>query len=470
MTEAAKKWVRGQARFNGIFDKNTYKDGRFERTIPMSSVPRYEECGTYIREAYESGCDGGQTKKFEEELAKYMGIRYAVAVNSGQAALQLALKLTAEKLYGSSTGLMTPNGLGNGGCLQGRRVFCSDLTTADMVSPIVLEGGEPVFIDCSDTSWMMDPEVLSMAFEKYPDVKIVVLSEPYGFPGDVIGIRKVCFEHEAVMIECAGDSFGAKYWVPLDNTNGGVWGRAGVAGDCCVLDFGKGKPMGMNGGALLVRDCYESEKVRYWADRADASTPWNQHEELGYRCAISDLDAALLRGGLEHMDETIEKKKKIYDRYYEKLNSSMAYIISSLGDVEPSCWMTALMSESNLMFNETRNDRRYTYTVEHGTAAPMEIYDALSAFNAECSPVYKPMSMQPLFRNNEHFTLDGAWRCYEDFSSDTFSIRCDQAKGYYECGIVLPSDISMTEEEQDKVIDIVYACYDKADLDRLAWA
>lgn len=493
MTEVSKKWIRKQARFKGIFDSGNSdkngKDGGFDQTIPLSSVQKYEECLEYMEQAFEAGFDGSQRVKFEEELAAYMGLDHAVALASGEAALHFALKLAAEKLYGTSTGIYTPGRAGSG-CLTGRKVFCSDFTTADMVNPIVFEGGDPVFIDCAEEHWCMDPEVLTLAFEKYPDVRIVVLSEPYGFPGDVLEIRNICSEHGVLLIECAGDAFGAEYWIgpgEPDNEVGivgengqnignretengdGVWVKAGTLGDYGVLDFGKGKIFGGYGGALFTRDSYSADKAAYWAEGAKASTPWQQHEELGYHCALGDVDAAFLRGGLLHIEEVIIKKEEIYQRYFEKLDGSLAYVIPVAEGTKPNYFMTAMTCESNIQFMETRNDRNYTYQDIHGTAAPMEIYDALQAFGAECTPVYKPMSMQPLYRNNEHFTLDGPWRMYESFRNDTFWLRCDRARQYYESGIVLPSDVGMTAEEQDKVIDIVYACYDKADMDRMTW-
>lgn len=472
MTEVSKKWIREQERFKGIFDGNVYQEGKFQKRIPLSSIQIYDECREYMNQAMEAGFDGVQIDQFEKELAKYMGLKYAVAVSSGEAALHLALKLAAEKLYGSSTGISTPCGLGNGGSLYGKKVFCSDLTTADMVNPIVFEGGEPVFIDASDMDWCMDPEVLELAFQKYPDVKIVVMNHAYGFPGDVLGISKLCFEHDALLIECVGEALGAAYWVGMDepDTGDGTWGKAGALGDYCVLGFGADQMMGPSGGALLTRDFYESEKAKYWATGAKIVTAWNQHEELGYDYVMDALDAAMLRGQLVHMDELIEKKKAIYERYYEKLEGALAYVIPARDGTKPNYWVTTMTCESNIQFMETRNDRWYTYQDLHGTAAPMEIYDALDAFDVASRPVYKPMSMQPVYRNNEHFTLDGAWRLYESFRNDTFWLRCDRARQYYESGICLPSDVGMTVEEQDKIIDIIYACYDKADLSRLAWA
>lgn len=469
MTEARKKWIREQARFRGIFDRDVYREGMLEKKVPLSSSVVYDEERAFIEQALEAGLDGGQRALFEEELAEYMGIRYAAALNSGQAALHMALKLAGERLYGSSTGILTPDGSGGGGCLQGKRVFCSDLTTWDMVNPVVFEGGEPVFIDSSDGSdWSMDPEVLEAAFAKYPDVKIVVMSHVYGFPGQALRIRQICREHGALLIECAGEALGAEYRVG-EAEAGGAWAKVGTLGDYCVLGFGEDKMIGRSGGALLTEDDYACEKAKYWASGARAATLWNQHEELGYSCLMDELTAAAVRGQLLHVDEVMEKKRRIYDRYFEKLDGAMACVIPVPEGTRPSCCITAMTCESNIQFMETRDDRKYTYEDIHGTAAPMEILEALEAFNVESRPVYKPMSLQPVFRNKEHFTLDGPWRMYESFRNDTFWQRCDMAKQYYESGICLPSDTGMTEAEQEKIIEIIRACYDRADLDRTAW-
>ena len=465
MTEFSKQRIRKQARFNGIFDTEKNAAGMFERHIPLSVLPVYEECKRYVDEALASGVDGGQRDAFEEELAGYMGMKYAVAVNSGDASLSLALRLAAEKLYGSSSGIYTPNGAGRGGALSGKKVFCPDLATVDMINPVVFEGGEPVFIDATDEGdgWGMSPEVLEQAFKKYPDVKIVIMNHPYGFPGAVMKIRKLCWEHEALLIECVGAAMGSSFLVPVDNDAGGSWGKTGILADYCVLSFEKDGALGNPGGAVLTHGYYEAEKIRYWADGAQADTAWTQHEELGSHCLMSDLDAALFRGRLIHLDELIEKKKKIYDRYVERLSSQLNYFIPKGENTKPSYWLTCMTAEDSHDFRETRDDRKYTYIDMYGTAAPMEICEVLQSFGAECVPVYKPMSMQPVYRNHEHFTLDGPWRMYEDFRVDNFSLRCDIAKNYYASGVVLPSDVSMTKEEQDKIIALIFACYDKAE-------
>lgn len=470
MTDVTAKWIREQARFKEITE--------FHKKVVLSSPQLYGDETEFIQQALDGELDGTQVKKLGKEISEYMSIKYAVPLHSGAAALHMAVKLAAEKLYGSSTGIVTPEGVGKGGALYGKKVFCSDFTAQWMVAPVIYEGGDPVFIDSSDLDWSMDPEVLELAFKKYPDVKIVIMNHAYGFPGQIAEIRSICDEHGALLIECAGESFGAcvrkESFEGVSDGNdgevtirrseedydGGIWKKTGTFGDYGILNFNRdGIIAGSSGGALLVRDFYAAEKAYYWAEGAMAATPWNQHEELGYQYGMDDLAAAVLRGQLRHIEEHITKKKMIYERYLDHLDDDLVCMIPEGEGTRPNYWMSCITCESNIQFMETRSERRYTYTAQHGTAAPMEIYDALMAFGAESRPVYKPMSMQPLFQNCEHFTLDGAWRCYENFRNDTFWLRCDRAKQYFESGLCLPGDIRMTKEEQDKVIDIILACF-----------
>lgn len=138
---------------------------------------------------------GDNTGALEKEISEYVGMKYAVALDTEMAAVHMAVKLAAEKIYGSSTGISTPDGLGKGGALYRRRVFCHDLAFSSAVNPVLYEGGEPVFIDASPMDWGMDQDVLELAFERYSDVKIVIMTHVYGFPGQVKQIKEICRNH-----------------------------------------------------------------------------------------------------------------------------------------------------------------------------------------------------------------------------------------------------------------------------------
>ena len=136
----------------------------------------------------------------EKLASSFMGVKHAVALTCGTAAIHLAVKLAAERLYNASTGISTPNGLGTGGSLFGKRVFCSDLTFDATVNPVVYEGGEPVFIDSEYDTWNMDPEALEKAFRLYPDVKLVILVHLYGIAAKIDEIREICKKNDAILI------------------------------------------------------------------------------------------------------------------------------------------------------------------------------------------------------------------------------------------------------------------------------
>lgn len=444
MTDVAAGCIRKQQRFLGI--------EKFDKKVALTSSMVYADGLENINEVLASGWTATEeaVHGLETETAGYIGVRHAVALNSGTAAVHLALKLAAERLYGRSTGVSTLDSGGKGGALLGRRVFCPDFASVSLTTPVLYEGGEPVFIDASPEDWCMDPEVLEIAFSRYPDVKIVIMSHIYGFPGQIKRVKEICREHGALLIEDVSESLGAA-----------VYGqKAGSFGDYSVLSFGRSRMItGGCGGMLLTDDVYSAKKAAYWASLAKARAPWNQHEELGYHYAMDGMTAAMIRSQVRHLSGYIARKKEIYDRYLEKLNRDVI-CMNPIGEgTEPNYWAPCMLSESNIAFQETRSGRDYTYTNQHGTAAPMEIYDALEAFGAESCPVYKPMHMQPLFQHCDQITLDGGRWTYQDFYQDDFWVRCNEGKHIFEHGLCLPSDVRMTREEQERVVEIVNACF-----------
>lgn len=169
----------------------------------------------FIEQVYKENyltTEGSNVNSMEAMIADYMSVygreRRAVALCNGTAAIHLAVKLAAEKIYGSSTGISTLAGKGTGGSLYGNRVFVTDMTFDASVNPVLYEGGEPVFVDSEYETWNMDPKALQKAFEIYPDVKIVIFVHLYGLPGKIEECKKICEEHGALLIEDAAESLG----------------------------------------------------------------------------------------------------------------------------------------------------------------------------------------------------------------------------------------------------------------------
>ena len=189
----------------------------FEKKIWLSSPTMHGDEQHWVDEAILTNwvsTVGENINEVEKQIADYIGCKYAVGLSCGTAALHLAIKLAGEHLYGQPKA--------NEGTLQGKRVFASDMTFVASIQPIVYENGEPIFIDTEYDTWNMDPAALEKAFELYPEVRLVVLAHLYGTPGKMDEIRAICKKHNALIVEDAAESLGAKYLL------GGKWVETGT--------------------------------------------------------------------------------------------------------------------------------------------------------------------------------------------------------------------------------------------------
>lgn len=434
-------------------------DSRFQdiRPLPkklfLASPTMHGEEFFYTKEAIDSGwvtTVGENINELEKAVSKKMGVNYVVGLSSGTAALHLAVKLAAEKLFGSSTGVTTPAGLGTGGSLKGVRVFCSDMTFAATVNPVVYEGGEPVFIDTENETWNMSPEALEKAFNIYPDVKLVIIAHLYGTPGKIDEIKTICNCHSAFLIEDAAESFGATYK--------GI--QTGCFGDTAVISFNGNKIItGSSGGMLLTNSRYDAEKVRKWSTQSREAAPWYQHEELGYNYRMSNVIAGIARGQLGHLEEHICRKREIYNRYKECL-SDLPVEMNPWDEKKsvPNFWLSCLMINRDYMCETERSENKVLYRSEKRKSCPSEILEVLAYFQAEGRPIWKPMHMQPIYRNHGFVTVKGSGRggnnAYEDGDK-----KENVGTDIFNRGLCLPSDIKMTEEEQKVVIEVIHRCF-----------
>ena len=212
----------------------------FAEKVWLSSPTMHGEEKEWILDAFDKNwitTDGDNVRAIEKEIANKIGRKFAVGLSSGTAALHLATKLAAEKLYGRP--------LISHGSLENKRFFASDVTFDATLEGAIYEGGIPIFIDTEYNSWNMDPVALEKAFEMYPDVKIIVLAHLYGTPGKADEIRKIADKHGALIIEDAAESFGA--------TINGI--QTGCFGDYSAISFNGNKIItGSSGGMLLCDD------------------------------------------------------------------------------------------------------------------------------------------------------------------------------------------------------------------------
>lgn len=421
----------------------------FEKKIWLSSPTMHGDEQRWVDEAIRTNwvsTVGANIDEIERQVAKRIGVKYAVALSCGTAALHLATRLAGEKLYGQARP--------NQGTLQGHRVFCSDMTFDASVNPVAYEDGEAVFIDTEPGTWNMCPEALEKAFELYPDVRLIVVAHLYGTPGDMEKIRAIADEHGALIVEDAAESLGAKYKL------NGEWAETGTLGDYNCISFNGNKIItGSAGGMFLTNNLDDANKVRKWSTQSREAAPWYQHEEIGYNYRMSNIIAGIVRGQLPYLEEHIAQKKAIYERYKAGLADLPVKMNPFDPDKsQPNHWLSCLIIDEDAMAPQVRGEQDYLYTSVPGKSSPQEILDALAAFNAEGRPIWKPMHLQPLYRSNAFITASGTGRARTN--AYIAGSSPDVGADIFRRGLCLPSDNKMTPEQQEIIIRIIHRCFE----------
>lgn len=417
----------------------------FEKKIWLSSPTMHGEEQKWVDEAIRANwvsTVGENINEVERMTAEMIGRNYAIGLSCGTAALHLAIKLCAEKLYGQPK-------VGHGS-LEGRKIFASDMTFDATVNPIAYEGGEVVFIDTEYDTWNMDPVALEKAFEIYPEVRLVVVAHLYGTPGKVEEIKAVCGKHGALIVEDAAESFGATY----------KGTQTGTFGDVSVISFNGNKIItGSSGGMLLTDNEEEANKARKWSTQAREDAAWYQHEELGYNYRMSNIIAGVVRGQLPYLEEHIAQKKAIYYRYLEGLKDLPVKMNPFDADnCEPNFWLSCMIIDKDAMCRHVCGEKDALFISEPGKSCPTEILEALMAFNAEGRPIWKPMHMQPIYRTSPFITAKGNGRARSNAYIQK-TRTADVGADIFERGLCLPSDNKMTAEEQNSIVEVVHRCF-----------
>ena len=420
----------------------------FETKLWLASPTMHGDEQRWVDEAIRTNwvsTVGANIDAVEEQLAAYVGVKYAVGLSCGTAALHLATKLAGERLYGQAKP--------NQGTLQGHRVFCSDMTFDASINPVAYEDGEAIFIDTEPDTWNMSPEALEKAFELYPDVRLVVVAHLYGTPGKMAEIRRICDAHHALIVEDAAESLGAQYLL------NGHWTETGALGDYNCISFNGNKVItGSAGGMFLTNSLADANKVRKWSTQSREAAPWYQHEEIGYNYRMSNIIAGVVRGQIPYLDEHIAQKKAIYERY--KAGLADLPVKMNPFDAErsrPNYWLSCLIIDEDAMAPMVRGEQDYLWKHEPGKSSPHEILEALAAYNAEGRPIWKPMHLQPIYRTHPFVTAEGNGRGRTNayIQGTTADVGAD----IFRRGLCLPSDNKMTKEQQDAVIEIIHRCF-----------
>jgi len=417
----------------------------FEKKIWLSSPTMHGDELKYMQEAYETNwmsTVGANINEVERLTCEKIGCKYSVALSAGTAALHLAVKLAGERLYGQPAP--------NKGTLEGRKVFCSDMTFDATVNPVAYEGGELVFIDTEYDTWNMDPVALERAFELYPEVKLVVIAHLYGTPGKVDELRAVCDKHGALIVEDAAESLGATYK--------GV--QTGMFGDYAAISFNGNKIItGSSGGMFLTNSKDDANKVRKWSTQSREDAAWYQHEEMGYNYRMSNVIAGVVRGQYPYLEEHIAQKKSIYERYKEGLKELPVKMNPIADCSEPNYWLSCMIIDEDAMCRQVRGEKDALYIPESGKSCPTEILEAIVSINAEGRPIWKPMHMQPIYRMNPFITANGNGRARSN-AYITETGMMDVGADIFERGLCLPSDNKMTPEQQDVIIGVIKRCFE----------
>nr|WP_288248040.1 aminotransferase class I/II-fold pyridoxal phosphate-dependent enzyme [uncultured Romboutsia sp.] len=375
------------------------------KRIYLASPHIGDEEMKYIQQAFDTNWVaplGPNVEGFENELKEYVNVKNATALSSGTSAIHLVLKVLGVK--------------------EGDVVFCSSLTFSASVNPVIYEKAIPVFIDSDYKTWNMSPKALQNAFDdavknnKLP--KAVIVVNLYGQSADYDEILKICNKYNVPVIEDAAESLGATY---KDK-------QTGTIGEIGIFSFNGNKIITTSGGGMMVSNNEEyTKKALFLATQAREPERHYEHKEIGYNYRMSNICAGIGRGQLKVLDEKISKKKYIYESYKEAFEDiddiDMMPIYES-----PNYWLSVM-------------------TIKDGSRIkPIDIMEKLEKENIESRPVWKPMHMQPVFEGYKFFSdLDEG-----SVSEDLFNR-----------GVCLPSDTKMTDEDLNRVIDLVKCCFVK---------
>ncbi len=398
----------------------------FENRIWLSTPTMHGQEQKYIAEAFNTNwvtTEGSNNNAIEQQICEKVGCKYAVALTNGTSALHLAVKLAGVK--------------------GGDKVFCTDMTFDASTNAIVYEGAVPVFIDTEYDTWNMCPKALEKAFEIYPDTKAIMVVNLYGTPAKYDEICAIAKKYGAVIIEDAAESFGSTY----------KGAQTGTFGAYNVISFNGNKIItGSAGGMLLTNDEAAAKKARKWSTQSKENAPWYQHEELGYNYRLSNVAAGIVRGQLPYLEEHIALKKAIYERYkegFKGLPVTMNPYISEI--MEPNFWLSCMLIDESAMAKQERSETETSFVSEQGKTCPDEILETLEKYNVQGRPIWKPMHMQPLYKNCEFITALGK----QNAAATTPDVGAD----IFRRGLCLPSDIKMTASQQQTIIEIIRNCF-----------
>jgi UDP-N-acetylbacillosamine transaminase len=348
----------------------------------------------YIEKVFESNYIaplGEYVNKFEESIVNYTKTENALAVTSGTAGIHLALRVLGIK--------------------EGDDVLASTFTFIGSINAIMYQGANPVFIDSDENSWNLSPKLLNkylIECDKKP--KALILTHLYGMSADVQKISDICKFHGIYLIEDAAESLGATF---KDK-------HTGTFGDFGIYSFNGNKILTTSGGGILVSDNKEwIEKAKFYSTQAKEPFIHYEHEEYGYNYRMSNVLAAIGVAQMEVVEERVNKKREIFQWYKEFLQGcNEIEFMPELENTRGNRWLTALTCKNTDYIKVMRE---------------------LESINVESRPLWKPMHLQPLFKNTKSF-LDGT------------------SEKLYNQGLCLASSTIMSKDDVKMICDKIQEC------------
>nr|MBL1135691.1 aminotransferase class I/II-fold pyridoxal phosphate-dependent enzyme [Chloroflexota bacterium]NOG63794.1 aminotransferase class I/II-fold pyridoxal phosphate-dependent enzyme [Chloroflexota bacterium]GIK64972.1 MAG: pyridoxal phosphate-dependent aminotransferase [Chloroflexota bacterium] len=338
---------------------------------------------------------GPHLSAFEQEFCEYIGAKYAVALSSGTAAIHLALLIMG---------------------IQPRdEVFVSTLTFAGSVNPIIYMGAKPVFIDSEPLSWNMDPSILETALraraQKGSLPKAVIPVHLYGQSADMDRIMAICDEYGVPVIEDAAEAIGTLY----HNRRPGTMGKLGA------FSFNGNKIITTSGGGMLASDDKSLiDHARKLSSQSREPVPHYEHVEIGYNYRMSNVLAAIGLGQLIAIEKRVQRKREIYDYYRTHLSKVPGLtFVDEMPYGRHTRWLTVILVDAK-QFGADREQIRLK----------------LEEHNIESRPLWKPMHLQPVFKDYE-------------------SIGGQVAESLFDRGLCLPSGTALTDEQLSQIVSIV---------------
>jgi pyridoxal phosphate-dependent aminotransferase EpsN len=374
---------------------------RFESRVLLSAPHMTGNENKYIQSAFEGNWItplGPNVSGFEKDIVKYLGEEnlYAVAMSSGTAAIHIALRLLNVK----------PN----------EEIFCSSATFIATANPIVYEKANPVFIDSEASTWNICPKALIKAIESKKKQgrlpRILISADLFGMSANYEEIGAICKQYNITLIEDSAESLGSTYKKQ----------KCGTFGEFGILSFNGNKIITTSGGGMLITHSKEqADKALFLITQARDKAPYYLHSEIGYNYRLSNVCAGIGIAQLEALDNRVQARRSHFKAYQERLKDSALIFTQDPEGYYSNHWLTTALI-----------DKKCKKT-------PADLIAELETYNVEARHIWKPLHTQPVFKNNEFFSVESTPIADKVFNE----------------GICLPSGSYMDEETHSTVCKII---------------